>query len=83
MGNIQIKLNNGNECILKDVGNIHAMKIILISTWQLGDSDCLYMFGKTWWKITKGAPVITKGDRIGMLNLCPCNTNYCIFIYST
>ena len=39
------------------------------------------MFGKTWWKITKGELVIEKGDRIGYLYLlCPHNTNYYISI---
>ena len=59
------------------------MKINMISTGQLGDSSCLSTFGKTWWKITKGAPVIEKGDMIGMLYLCPHNTDYSIFVSST
>ena len=41
------------------------------------------MFGKTWWKITKEALVIEKGDRIGALYLCPHNTDYSISITST
>ena len=47
--------------------HILAMKINMISIGKLGDSGCLYMFGKTWWKIAKGALVIEKGDRIGTL----------------
>ena len=60
MGKVQIKLNNGNEWLLKDVRNIPAMKSDLISIGQLGDSGCFYTFGKTWWKITKGELVIKK-----------------------
>ena len=69
--------------MLKDVRHIPAMKINLISTGQLGDSGCLSTFGKTWWKIIKGALVIAKGDRIGTLYLCPHNTDYSIYVAST
>ena len=55
----------------------------LISTTQLGDSGCLYTFGKMWWNITKGELVILKGDRIGTLYLCPHNTDYSISVAST
>ena len=59
------------------------MKRNQISTRQLGDSGCFSTFGKMWWKITKGALVIEKGDRIGTLYLCPHNTNYSISIAYT
>ena len=71
MGKVRIKLNNGNELLLKYVRNIPTMKRNMISTRQLEDNDCLSMFGKTWWKITKGALVIEKGDMIGALYLFP------------
>ena len=74
-GKVRIKLNNGNYWLLKDVRHIPTMKINTISTWKLGDSGCLSMFRNSWWKITKGALIITKGDRIGMLYLCPHNTD--------
>ena len=83
MGKVRIKLNNGNEWFLKYVMNILAMKIILISTGELGDNGCFSTFGKKWRKIAKGALVITKGDRIGMLYLCTLNTNYSISVAST
>ena len=67
MGKVWIKLNNGNEWMLKDVMHITPMKINLFSTGQLGDSGCLSTFGETWWKITKRSMVISKGDRIGTL----------------
>ena len=83
MGKVWIKLNNENEWLLKDLRHIPAIKINLISTRQLRDSDCLSTFGKTWWKITKGALVIAKGDRIGTLHLSPHNTDDSIFVDST
>ena len=46
MGKVHIKLNNGNEWLLKYVRHIPCMKINMISTGQLGDSGCLSMFGK-------------------------------------
>ena len=49
----------------------------------MGDNSCLSMFGKTWWKKSKGALVIEKGDMIGTLYLCPHNTNYSIYVAST
>ena len=81
-GKVHIKLNNGNDWILKDVKDITAMKINLISTGQLGDRGCLSTFGETWWKITKGSLVIAKGDRVGALYLCPHNTDYSISVAS-
>ena len=68
--------------MVKYVRHIPSMKINMISTWQLGDSDYLSMFGKTWWMITKGALVITKGDMIGTLYLCPHDTHYSIHVDS-
>ena len=49
----------------------------------MGDRGCLSTFGKTWWKINKGAPVIEKGDRIGTLYLCHHNIDYSISVAST
>ena len=83
MSKVQIKLNNGNEWMLKYVRHIIAMKRNMISTGQQGDSGCLSTFGKTWWKITKGAIVIEKGYRVCILYLFPHNTNYYIFVAST
>ena len=82
-GKVRIKLNNGNDWLLKDVRHIPTVKINLISTGQLGDGGCLSTFGETWWKVTKGSMVIAKGDRIGTLYLCPHNTDYSIYVAST
>ena len=59
------------------------MKIKLISTGQLGDGGRLSTFVEMWWKVTKASMVIAKGDRIGMLYLCPHNTDYSISVAST
>ena len=83
MGKVQIKLNNGNEWLLKYLRNIPTIKRNIVSTGKLGDRNCLFMFGKMSWKINKGALVIEKGDRIGMFYLCPHNTDYSISIAST
>ena len=69
--------------MLKYVRHIPPRKINMISTWKLGDSECLSMLGKIWWKITKGALVISKEDRIGTLYLCPHKNDYYIFVAST
>ena len=82
-GKVWIKLNNGNDWLLKDVRHILAMKSNLISTGQLGDSGCLSMFGETWWKLTKGSLIIAKGDRVGTLYSCPHNNDYSISVTST
>ena len=77
---VHIKLNNGNEWLLKYVRNIPAMKRNFISIWQLGDKDYLCIFGEMWQNITKGALVIAKGNRIGTLYLCPHNIDYSISV---
>ena len=44
MGKVRIKLNNGNEWLLKDVRHISIMKRNLISIGQLGDREfCLHL----------------------------------------
>ena len=83
MGKVQININNENESLLKDLRHIPAMNINIISTGQLGASGYLSTFGKAWCKITKGSLVIEKGDMVGMLYLCPHNTDYYIFLAST
>ena len=70
--------------MLKDVRHT-PMKINLIFAGKLGNRGYLSTFGKRWWKITntKGALVISKGDRIGTLYLCPHKIDYSIFVAST
>ena len=45
MGKVRIKLNNGNEWMIKDVRHIPSVKINMLSTGNLGDSGCLSIFG--------------------------------------
>ena len=80
-GKVRIKLNNGSEWMLKDVRHIPTMKRNLISKGQLGDSGCLPTFGETWWNITKESLVISKGDMVGTLYLCPHNTDYSLYSF--
>ena len=47
-GKVRIKLNNGNDWMLKDVRHIPTMKRNMISTGQFGDSGCLFTFGEMW-----------------------------------
>ena len=43
-GKLRIKLNNGNDWLLKDVRHIPSMKRNLISTGQLGDAAiCIHL----------------------------------------
>ena len=83
MGKVQIKLKNGNEWLLKDVRHIPVTKINIISIGKLGDRGCLSTFSETWWKITKGSPVIEKEDRIGTLYLYTHNIDSSISIDCT
>ena len=82
IGKVWIKLNYGNEWLIKYLRHIPTMKINLILIEKLGDVSCLSTFGKTWWNITKGELVIAKGDRIGTLYFCPHNINYSISVSS-
>ena len=49
---------------------------------EVGRQQLFVDIWKTWWKITTGELVIEKGDRIGMLYLCPHNTDYFVFVDS-
>jgi len=68
-GTIALKLPNGNEWILKEVRHIPALRRNLISTGQLDEESCISCFRKKQWKVTKGALVITRGDKVGTLYL--------------
>ena len=82
MGKAQAKWNNGNEWLLKTCKAYSYYKKNLISTRNLGDSCFFSPFGRTRWKITKGAVIIEKWYRVGTMYLCPHNTNYSIFVAS-
>ena len=42
----------------------------MISIGQLGDEGCVTNFTDKTWKVTKGALVIVKGEKVGTLYLC-------------
>ena len=52
----------------------------LISTGQL--EGCVTTFTDTTWKVTKGAIVVVKGDKLGTMYLCKCTTNSSIALAS-
>jgi hypothetical protein len=70
MGNIQIKKNNGNQLLLKEVRHVPNLRKNLISTGQLVSEGCISTFTDKAWKVTKGSLVIEKGVKVGTLYLC-------------
>ena len=80
-GKVLIKLENGNQWLLKNVKNVVGLKKNLISIGQL--EGCVTTFTYKTWKVTKGALVVAKGDKLGTLYLCKGNTNSTIALAST
>ena len=70
MGTFFIKYQNGNQWLLKEVRHVPDLKKNLISTGQLGGEGCVTTFKDKTWKVTKGALVIAKGEKVGTLYLC-------------
>ena len=70
MGKVIVKQQNGNQWILKEVRHVPDLKKNLISTGQLGSEGCVKTFTDKFWKVTKGALVIAKGEKVGTLYLC-------------
>ena len=68
MGKVLVKQRNGNQWLLKEVR--HILKKNLISIGQLGGEGCVTTFTDKAWKVTKGALVIAKGEKVGTLYLC-------------
>ena len=48
----------------------------MISTGQLGGEGCVTIFIDNAWKVTKGALVIAKGEKVGILYLCNGISNF-------
>eukprot|EP00253_Pinus_taeda_P020970 PITA_20970 len=69
MGKVLIKRRNGNQWLLKEVRHVSDLKKNLISTGQLGSEGCVTTFRDKVWKVTKGALVIEKGEKVGTLYL--------------
>ena len=70
MGKVLVKQQNGNQWLLKEVRHVPDLKKNLISTGQLGSEGCVTIFTDKDWKVTKGALVIAKGEKVGTLYLC-------------
>jgi hypothetical protein len=58
MGKVQIKQNNGNQWMLKEVRHVLDLRKNLISTEQLAIKGCISIFTNKAWKVTKGSLVI-------------------------
>ena len=76
MGKVLVKQQNGNQWLLKEVRHVLDLKKNLISTGQLGGEGCVTNFTDIAWKVTKGALVITKGEKGGILYLCNGISNF-------
>jgi hypothetical protein len=69
-------LQNGNEWLLHEVIKVPNLRRNLISIGQLGSQGYIVTFLENFGKVTKGALVVAKGDKVGTLYLCTSNT-YC------
>jgi hypothetical protein len=83
MGKVKIKQRNGNQWFLKEVRHAPYLRNNLISTGQLEIEGCISIFTNKVWKVTKGSPVIAKGEKVGTLYLCIGNTKSSISLAST
>ena len=67
MGDVQIKMKDGQDILLKQVRHAPEMRVSLISMGRLDDEGYSTSFGKGGWKISKGALVMAKGPKTGTL----------------
>ena len=70
MGAVFIKQQNGNQWLLKELRHVPDLKKNPVSIGQLGGEGCVTTFIDKTWKVTKGALVIAKGEKVGTLYLC-------------
>ena len=70
MGKFIVKQQNGNQWLLKEVRHVLDLKKNMISIGKLGGEGCVTTFIDKTWKVTKGALVIEKGEKVGKLYLC-------------
>ena len=82
-GKVLIKLENGNQWLIKQVKHVLGLRNNLISTGQLGSEGCVSTFIDKTWKVTKGALVVAKGEKVGTLYLCKGNVDSSIDLAST
>ena len=69
--------------MLKEVKHVPYLRKNIISTRQLGIEGCITTFIDKTWKVTKGALVVAKGERVGTLYLCNGNVDFSIALAST
>ena len=67
VGDVQIQTKDGHEILLNEVNHFPKMHMSLILVGQLDDEGFSTNFGKSGWKINKGALVIARGFKIGTL----------------
>jgi hypothetical protein len=82
-GKVKIKKRNVNQWLLKEVIHVQDLRKNLISTGKLASGGCISIFTDKVWKVTKGSLVIEKGEKVGTLYLCTCNTESSISLAST
>lgn len=68
--------------VAEEVKHVPELRKNLISTGQLGSEGCITTFIYKTWKVTKGALVIAKGEKVCTLYLCNGNTNFSIALDS-
>ena len=66
-GDVSIQTLTGNQWTLQDVRYIPGRKKNLISIGQLDSTGYAAEFGKSSWKIVKGAMVVARGTKSGTL----------------
>ena len=68
--------------LLKEVRHVLDLKKNIISTRNLGGEGCVTTFTDKTWKVTKGALVMEKGEKVGTLYLCNGISNYVNYLTS-
>ena len=69
MGKVLVKQQNRNQWLLKEVRHVPNLEKNMISIGQLGGEGCVTTLTDKTWKVTKGALVIEKGEKVGTLYL--------------
>ncbi len=68
---------------MKEERHVLDLKKNIISIGQLGGEGCVTTFTNKTRKVTKGALVIAKGEKVGTLYLCNRISNYVNYLTST
>ena len=72
MGDVRILLPNGSVWLLEKVQHIPNLRRNLISVGQLDDEGPVILFVSGTWKVTKGARVLARGKKTGILYMTLC-----------